>query len=159
YGTYNKNNNEVLSLSDGVQQVVVGGFSGLSIVAQVGESYGALYAIDVQRDDQGRTIVDSATGLPLQTNSTVFKGSYQPRFIASWGTTLTYKAFRFNVLFDTKQGGVFYSHTKRNMDFNGTAAETADGGRAPRIWENSVYQNSEGNLVTNTNAPFLPYDF
>lgn len=159
YGTYNKNNNEVLSLTDGVQQVVVGGFSGLSIVAQVGQPYGALYAVDVQRDDQGRTIVDSATGLPLQTNSTVFKGTYQPRFIASWGTTLTYKGFRFNVLFDTKQGGVFYSHTKRNLDFNGTAAETADGGRGPRIWENSVYENSEGNLVANTNAPFLPYDF
>ena len=125
----------------------------------MGEPYGALYAIDVLRDDQGRVIVDSATGLPLQTNSTVFKGTYQPRFIASWGTTLTYKGFRFNVLFDTKQGGVFYSHTKRNLDFNGTAAETVDGGRGPRIWENSVYENSEGNLVTNTNAPFLPYDF
>ncbi len=159
FGTYYKNKNEVISLANGVSQISIGGFSGLTIAAAVGKPYGALYAIDLLRDKAGHVIIDTTTGKPLNTSTTVYKGSFQPRFIASWGTTIRYKGFAFNVLFDTKQGGYFYSHTKRNLDFNGTAAETDANDRKESIWPNSVYETTPGNYETNISYKYLPYDF
>lgn len=161
FGTYYKNQNKVLSLTNGVSQIVVGGFSGLSIVAQVGKPYGAMYGIDLLRDSvSGRVIVDTGTGIPLRTSTTVYKGTYQPKFIASWGTTLRFKSLSLNLLFDTKQGGKYYNHNKRNLAFNGTSYESAAGGRDERVWPNSVYDaTGNGDYVENTNYEFLPYDF
>ena len=62
-------------------------------------------------------------------------------------------------MFDTKQGGVFYSRTKSLMDFTGTAVETTDGGREDRVWANSVYLNSQGAYVTNTDRKYDVYNY
>jgi len=156
FGTYTKNTNKVERLAEGVNQIAFGGISGMTVTATVGKPFGAFYGTDVATDPQGHVIVDSATGMPRIGANTVYKGTYQPRFIASWGTTLKYKGFALNVLFDTKQGGVFFSRTKDIMDFNGTAAET--GKRDDYVFPNSVYVNSQGQYVTNTNT-FHPYDW
>ncbi len=44
YGTYTRNRSEVISLMPGVDQVVLGGFGGMSIVAAVGKPYGTFYS-------------------------------------------------------------------------------------------------------------------
>lgn len=157
YGTYTKNQNEVLRLANGVRQVNLGGISGMTATATVGLPYGALYGTDLARDAQGRVIVDSTTGMPKIGPNTVYKGSYQPRFIASWGTNLRFKGFALNVLFDTKQGGVFFSRTKDIMDFVGTAQETEY--REDHVFPNSVYQSSNGGYVVNTDRTFHPYNY
>ncbi len=164
YGTYTKNTSLVESLYGGVNQLVVGGFSGVNIVAQVGQPYGSFYAIDIAQDPNGHPIVDSSTGLPKLTPNPVNKGSYLPKFQASWGTNLTYKGFSLNVLFDTKQGGVFFSNTKSITDFNGTSLESADYARADHVWDNSVYMVSDGTVnPTNKYLPnstkFHPYTY
>lgn len=156
FGTYTKNTNKVERLAEGVNQIAFGGISGMTVTATVGKPFGAFYGTDVATDPQGHVIVDSATGMPRIGANTVYKGTYQPRFIASWGTTLKYKGFALNVLFDTKQGGVFFSRTKDIMDFNGTAAETEK--RDDYVFPNSVYVNSQGQYVTNT-TEFHPYDW
>ncbi len=156
FGTYTRNRNEVVSLSEGQSQLLLGGFSGMGIYAAVGKPFGAFYAQDIQTTSDGRVIVDSATGLPQLTTGTVYKGTYQPRFIASWGTSLSYKGFRLNVLFNTKQGGVFYSRTKDILDFVGAAQETEN--RAAQVFPNSVYVGYDGNYVTNT-TEYEPYDY
>lgn len=159
FGTYYKNTNEVTRLADGVSQIALGGFSGLTIAAAVGKPFGAFYAVDLQRDQLGRVVVDSSTGLPSPASTQTYKGSYQPRFIASWGTNFKFKGFTLNVLFDTKQGGVFYSHTKRNMAFTGTSPETIQNDREPYVFPNSSYQSSNGTYVANTTQMFLPYNY
>lgn len=156
-GTYTKNKNRVESLSPGVTQLLIDGISGAAVYAQVGQPYGAFYATDLLKDPQGRVVVDSATGLPQLDPNQVYKGSYQPRFIASWGTNLSYKGFRFNVLFNTKQGGVFYSRTKAIMAFTGTSKETEN--RDIQVFPNSVYQSANGQYVANTNRTHDPYDY
>jgi len=156
FGTYTKNVNEVTRLADGVEQITLGGVSGMAITAAVGKPFGAFYATDLETDPQGRVVVDASTGLPRLTTNTVYKGTYQPRFIASWGTTLKYKGLTFNVLFDTKQGGVFYSRTKDIMDFVGTAKETEN--RQDQVFPNSVAVDDNGNYVTNT-TEYSPYEY
>jgi outer membrane receptor protein involved in Fe transport len=160
FGTYTRNRNKVVDLElEGVTQVSLGGLADMSVVAAEGKPYGTFYGIDVQHDDQGRVIVDPATGIPLETPSAVYFGSYNPDFIASWGFNARYKGFALNVLFDMKQGGQFVSRTKDIMAFNGTSWETVQYGRMPYIFPNSVYYDQNNKLVTNTDAKFLPQDY
>ncbi|GAA4313351.1 SusC/RagA family TonB-linked outer membrane protein [Compostibacter hankyongensis] len=157
YGTYTRNHNEVVSLMEGVKQVVIGGFNGMSIVAAVGQPYGTFYAQDLARDDQGRVIV-ADNGLPKLTDSSVYLGSYNPKYQASWGASVRYKGWGLNLLFETKQGGKFHSQTKSLLEFVGASAETG-GNRDPEIWPNSVYENGEGKYVENTQYKYQKIDY
>ncbi len=158
YGTYTRNRNEVSGLD--VDQIVLGGFSGMTIVAANGRPYGNFYAQDIRRDELGRVIVSPTNGRPLLTPTAVYLGTYNPDYQASLGTNLTYKSFSLGLLFDTKQGGKFYSRTKDIMDFVGTAAETAEGDRAGYVFPNSVYLDAAtGKYVENTSIKFNPQSY
>ncbi|MFM2206775.1 MAG: hypothetical protein RL213_750 [Bacteroidota bacterium] len=156
YTTFFKNNNEVRSLYEGVDQLALGGTSRTAIVAQVGQSYGAFYAIDLLRDPSGNVVVDSSTGMPMTTPNLVYCGSYMPKWQGSFGATVSYKNWSFNFLIDRKEGGKFYSRTKDLMDFVGTAKETEN--RTDYVWEGSVYMGSDGTYHPNS-TPFHPYDY
>ncbi len=158
FGTFTKNNSKVVELMDGVQQVSVGGFSGMSIVAAVGRPYGEFYGVTNATDAQGRTIVDQKTGLPIASSKPEYLGTYNPDFQASLGTSLSYKNWSMSALFDTKQGGVFYSRTKDIMGFVGTSAESG-GDRIGQIFPNSVYLDASGNSVVNTTATYDKIDY
>ncbi len=158
FATYTKNNSKVISLLPGVNQVVLGGYSGMSIVAAVGRPYGEFYAVDNARDAQGRTIVDAQTGIPVPSASAQYLGSYNPQYQASAGANIKYKNFSMNVLFDTKHGGVFYSRTRDLTAFNGTSEETG-GDRIGVIFPNSVYLDANGNSVVNTNVLYNKQDY
>jgi TonB-linked SusC/RagA family outer membrane protein len=158
FGTYTKNNSKVVELLPGIDQVALGGFSGMSIVAAKGLPYGEFYGVTNSTDAQGRTIVDQTTGLPVPTASAQYLGSYNPKYIASLGANIKYKSLSLNVLFDTKQGGVFYSRTRDITGFNGTSAETG-GERIGVIFPNSVYLDANGNSVVNTTARYNKQDY
>lgn len=158
YGTFTKNKSEVVELMNGVPQISVGGFSGMSIVAAVGKPYGEFYGVTEAKDAQGRTIVDSETGMPLTTSEAQYLGSYNPQYQASLGTNINYKNLSLNVLFDTKHGGVFYSRTKDILAFTGTSAETG-GERINTIFPNSVYLDANGNSVPNTTIGYNKQDY
>lgn len=157
YGTYTKNKNLIKELD--VDQVVLGGFNGMSIVAAKGQPYGAFYGPDLARDSMGHVIVSATTGLPLVSSTSSYLGSYNPKFMASLGTNVTYKGFAFNILFDTKQGGKFFSRTKDITDFVGVAAETVDYNRAGDVFKNSVVQDASGKYIENTSVKFLPQNY
>lgn len=157
-GTFTKNNSNVVSLPSGVSQVVIGGFSGMSIVAAKGMPYGEFYSVTNQTDAQGRTIVSKTTGLPIPTTSAQYLGSYNPKFEASFGTNISYKSFKLGVMFDVKHGGVLYSNTKAITDFVGTSAETG-GPRFGQPFPNSVYLDGSGNSVVNTTVPYSVYNY
>ncbi|MDN3547116.1 SusC/RagA family TonB-linked outer membrane protein [Mucilaginibacter aquaedulcis] len=156
FATYTKNNSKVISLLPGIDQVVVGGFNGMSIVAAVGKPYGEFYAVTDQKDAQGRTVVGASTGLPLATAKAQYLGSYNPNYQASWGSNFRFKQLSLNVLFDTKQGGKLYSRTKDIIGFNGTSAETG-GVRIGAIFPNSSYLQN-GTYVPNTDVTYNKQD-
>ena len=154
--TYTKNISEVVSLPEGVDQVTLGGTTGMSIVAAVGKPYGTFYGRDYLRDPQGNVVVDKVTGLPVVNPNSVYFGSYNPDFQGSFRGNLTYKnAITFSFLLDGKKGGQFWSNSRSTMGFVGTSIETTEGGRDPRVWENSV-NLVNGQYVTNT-TPYSPY--
>ena len=158
FGTYTHNKNNVEHLGGGLDNATMGGYNGLAIVAAIGHPLGTFYGNDIAYY-QGHAVVDQTTGLPVATTKAVYKGSYQPRFIASWGTDLSWKGLKLHAVFTCKQGGQFFSRTKMNTDFNGTSQETTVNGRNPYVWNNSVYQvGNTGNYVKNTQA-FSPYNY
>jgi outer membrane receptor protein involved in Fe transport len=159
YGTYTKNNNEVVDIAGGVDQVTVGGLSSLTIVAAKGQPYGTFYGQTIKRDPQGRVVVSAADGMPELTDQAEYLGSYLPKWQASWGANMSFKGFNFGILFDTKQGSKFYSRTKDLMDFVGTAPETVVGGRDPRVWANSVIETEPGKYTENTSLTYDPQDW
>lgn len=158
FGTFTKNKSNVVSLPDGVSQVVIGGFSGMSIVAAKGYPYGEFYAVTNQTDAQGRTIINQATGQPIPTTTGQYLGSYEPKYQASLGTNVKYKGFSLNVLFDVKHGGKLFSDTKSLVDFVGTGIETG-GPRFGNQFPNSVYLDANGNSVPNTTVPYSVYNY
>lgn len=159
YGTYTRNRNKVLDVGNGADQIVIGGLSGMSIVAAKGKPYGTFFAQDILHDDQGRVVINSETGMPELTPTAVYFGSYNPKYQASAGLNASYKGFSFSMLFDTKQGNQFYSRTKAILDFTGAAYETAVGGRAPSVWENSVIKDDQGKYVPNTTVTTYKQDY
>jgi TonB-linked SusC/RagA family outer membrane protein len=158
FGTYTKNNSEVVSLMPGIEQVSLGGFSGMSIVAAVGRPYGEFYGVDNAKDAQGRTIISQSTGRPIPTSGAQYLGSYNPDYQASLGTNVKFKNWSLSAMFDTKQGGVFYSRTKDNLAFTGTSAETG-GERIGVIFPNSVYLDANGNSVVNNSITYNKQDY
>jgi hypothetical protein len=99
--------------------------------------------------------------MPLPTAAAVYLGSYNPNYQGSFGGTLTYKKWSLGFLFDTKQGGVYYSQTKSISDFVGTSLETG-GVRDPQIWANSVINTGtagQPNYQPNTTAKYIKQDY
>jgi len=167
FGTYTHNVNDVVSLNSGVSQITLGGggFQGMGIVAAVGHPLGTFYASDISYEQgsngQWHAIIannGALYGLPVPTSTAVLKGSYQPKFQASWGTDLSYKGITLHVLFTTKQGGEFYDQNKSLMDFCGSSIESTTNNRNPLYWPNSVYVQTGTGPGTGTPAVYVPND-
>lgn len=157
YGTYNKNKNTVDKVYENIEQITLpGAIVGMTEVAAVGKPLGTFYTTGFNYVNGNQIVVDSATGLPKISTTPQYYASYQPDYQASWGTNLSYKGFSLNVLFDTKQGGMFYSRTRDVMSFVGTSKETEN--REDQVWANSVYLGSDGQYHTNT-TKYSPYKY
>ena len=126
--------------------------------AAVGRPYGEFYGVRDARDEQGRVIIDPASGLPVKADKAEYLGTYNPDFQASWGTNLRYKNWSLGAMFDMKHGGVFFSRTKDITAFVGTSAETG-GQRTDVIFPNSVYEDASGNYVENTEYTYNKEDY
>ena len=68
-----------------------------------------------------------------------------------WGSTLSWKGLAFDVQFDMKKGGVFYSGTREATDFNGTSLTSLLNNREPYIIPNSVTTTGAENTTPLTN--------
>jgi len=149
--TYSNNKNEVVKISDGLDELVVGGpytNGAISLVAKEGLPFGTFRStIPVMVD--GKMLVDDS-GIPVLTADEQYLGSYQPKYLASLGTDFSFKGVRIGGLLDIRKGGQFLSITKNQTEFNGTALSTLIGNREPFVIENTVVQNEDGTYSPNT---------
>ena len=150
--TYAKNTNEVKTITDDIDELVVGGpfTPGVSVVAKEGLPFGTFKALAPLTNDAGQTVVDGNTGFPLYTDEEVFLGSYQPDWTGSVGSNINYKGIGINFLVDIRQGGEFVSQTQFFTEFNGTNTNTTKFNREEFVVPNSVIETSEGVYEENT---------
>jgi TonB-linked SusC/RagA family outer membrane protein len=136
-----KNNNQLVSLVDGVENLRYTSLFGVSLEARVGEPLGTFMGFDYQYDDAGNKLVD-ADGVYLTTDEIVPLGTILPDFTGGVTNTLTYKGLTFYALIDFQKGGSLHSYSNQWGKYSGTLAETA---------ENNIRE--EGIVVEGVYAP------
>lgn len=147
---FDKNNNKVVELTEGLDEVTITGFVSPSVVAIEGKSVSHIKAFGTQRTEDGQIIVDSQTGRPLATAVGVDLGSTLYDYTMGFSNTMTYKGLAFSFLIDYRQGGKFISYSKNDATWTGKDPVTTFNDRLPFVVPNSVYLNAEGNYVENT---------
>ncbi|MBC5773835.1 SusC/RagA family TonB-linked outer membrane protein [Pontibacter sp. KCTC 32443] len=150
--TFTRNRNEVVELTEGLEEVLLNGVYGIRFVAEAGEPLGVFKGIDYQRDSQGRIIVNETTGFPLAGEEVKF-GDAQADFQMGLYNTFNYKDFSLSFGFDYRKGGLFYSYTQRLTQFVGNSTNTLYNDRLPFIVPNSVVTvDADGDGVPDTNG-------
>lgn len=107
----------------------------------------------MERDDQGRVIVDAVTGNPLVTSTLIEGGVGVPKHTIGFTTNLKYKGFKFGAVMDYRTGHKFVGDVANGLAFNGTLYESGQIDREKGfIIPNSVYKDASGAYVPNTSV-------
>ena len=154
FGTYSQNKNEVIKISDDIDELAIGifGFAAgttVNLVAKEGLPYGTFKGNNFKYNNQGQVIVGT-DGYPVYSDDDEFLGNNQADYLVNFGTNINYKGFGLRVLFDMKKGGLFASQTKYNTGFNGTNVNTTIYNRESFIYPNSILENEDGSFSENT---------
>ncbi|MBF4465744.1 SusC/RagA family TonB-linked outer membrane protein [Flavobacterium sp. LC2016-12] len=139
--TFTKNMNEVTELNGGLPYVDLVPAYGVTFRATKGEPIGTFYAQVPKTNAAGQYIVNSATGMYEVSDDIQKVGDSQRDFVMGLQNTFKYKNFNLGFSLDWKQGGEFYSYTKRLSHFVGNGIETVYNDRQPFIVPNSVNEN------------------
>ncbi len=157
---YSRNANKLVKLTEGLDQISLGGTSSIGFMARPGQPLGLFEVTVPATTDSGQIIVDE-DGLPKMADSKVSAGSSQNKYRLGGGLALTYKNWNLRATFDYRNGGKMYSRTAEMMYFTGNAEQTTYNDRQPWIIPNSVQEmkDAEGNAyyVENT-TPVSGYD-
>lgn len=148
FGTYAINDNQLIELTDelDVYTVAKGPASRGTIEAHPGGPLGALYGLGYKRSPDGQIVYEN--GYALLSDESKYLGNTTPKWRASAGTTLRYRHFSLNLLFDGQFGGVGYSATHAVLCEEGKLKKTLPG-RYNGIVGEGVTLNADGTFRKN----------
>ncbi|GGX23280.1 SusC/RagA family TonB-linked outer membrane protein [Aquimarina muelleri] len=137
---WSKNENTVVSLEDGIENLQLGSFQGgITINARVGQPYGIIQGTDYTYIN-GQKVVDTDSGQYIKTDdSDNVIGDTNPDWLMGISNKFRYKNLTFSFLIDIQQGGSIFSLDQYYGLGTGLYAETA-------------FINDLGNPVRNTLA-------
>lgn len=115
----------------GIESINLGGLSAVNARAVEGQPLGVLWGSRSLRDDNGNVVFDE-NGFPVQDELEGVIGDPNPDWQGSILSTLRYKGFGLNVLFETYQGADIFAGTKSVLSDLGTWAGTANEETATR---------------------------
>ncbi len=125
FGNLSGNINRVTDLA-GTDIITLGGFSSTaSTVAKVGYAMSSLYGGVYQRTEAGALQLN-ANGFPTIAPQFGVIGNPNPKYRGGFGTNMSFKKITLNVLFETSQGGDFYTGTKGVLYNFGTHADVGN---------------------------------
>lgn len=127
-------------------------FRSIQYNAVVGERFGNMYGRYFKRAPDGQIIYKD--GLPVTSDETDRKllGNYNPDFMLGWFNNLNYKKFNFDMTWDWRQGGKYYSYTELGVLQGGMSPLTLPGRAEGTIVGNGVVDNGNGTYSPNTTA-------
>ena len=146
------NDNKIIELSPLSDRFTLSGASGANYASQfkVGGSFGDIYGTVLQRDAQGRVMIDG-NGKPIkQGGDMVYLGNANTKWQLGWNNNFVYNNFTFSFLIDGKFGGKVMSVTQAMMDYYGVSKISGDARDAGGVKVNGVDPN--GKEVTSVNA-------
>lgn len=139
--TFTKNINEVTALTGGNDYVDLVPAYGVTFRAAKGEPIGTFYSQVPRTNAAGQYIVNASTGMYEVSDDIEKIGNSQRDFVMGLQNTFKYKNFNLGFSLDWKEGGEFYSYTKRLSHFTGNGIETTYNDRNSFIIPNSVNEN------------------
>jgi outer membrane receptor protein involved in Fe transport len=148
---YTYNTSEVLSILPGLNELPIQSAS----YAVVGQQFPAIKVTDVERDPQGRIIVDPVTGYPIKDPALKLLGHGNPNHILGINNTFTFKGFTLNAVADYRSGSVIVNAIGGALDFTGSSWHSAQNGRQDFVIPNSVINTGTADnpvYVPNTNV-------
>lgn len=127
-----KNNNKVVSLAEGVDNITLGGFSGATIRAVAGQPYGTIFGFGWLRDKNGNVVIENDSnsvsgtpvGFPILDPAEKAFGSSNPDWQMGFRNTFSYQGITLSALLDIRQGGVIWNGTRGALYYFGTHKDT-----------------------------------
>ncbi|HMU45768.1 MAG TPA: SusC/RagA family TonB-linked outer membrane protein [Chitinophagaceae bacterium] len=148
---YTYQTNEVTKIIEGVDQLGIG--NGNYVI--VGMPAYTFQLTDYVRDDQGRVIVNSTSGLPTLDPTIKPFGHTAPNHLLGLNLNVNWKALSFSAVADYRGGAQIYTGNLANgMDFSGISKRSAQNSRQPFIMPNSSIEdpNNPGKYIANTSV-------
>ena len=150
-GNFAIQNSKVLSLYGQSKQVIIGGYTIATTEAALGKPYSALYVTDVQRDPEGRVIVDPTTGYPSANPNLVYAGQTTPKYVLGLTQNVSWKFITLSLTEEYRSGYVIFNQGLQSATAAGVSALSASAGRQRFIFPNSVI-----NTGTAANPVYTP---
>jgi TonB-linked SusC/RagA family outer membrane protein len=120
-----KNNNELLELADGVENIRYTSLFGVTLEARPGQPLGTFYGYDFVYDDNGNKLVGT-DGTYLRTPGVVPIGDILADYTGGVWSDMQYKNISFSALVDFQKGGSVHSYSNQWGKYSGTLAETVE---------------------------------
>jgi TonB-linked SusC/RagA family outer membrane protein len=124
-GNFSAYESTVISLPDGIDQIVFAGFTNLGNTAIAGEAYGVIIGATIARDANGNAIIDSG-GDYLVDNTPTIIGDPNPDWSINTTNTISYKGLSFNMNWSYRHGGDIYSTTAGTLIGRGITTDTGN---------------------------------
>ena len=106
---WSKNNSMVESLPEGMDKLEIGyGIGNVRSYAEVGKSYGALYAPTYKRDEEGYILCD-IYGNPKENPEQIYVGNVQADWRGGFGNTFRWKNLSFSFMLDFQKAAFFHA--------------------------------------------------
>lgn len=122
---YSKNNNKVLSLTEGVSSIRLAGFTAPGIFIMADQPYGIIWGSRYLRNEKGEIMVDD-DGFEIADDESGAIGNAMPDWIGGVRNTFTWKGISVSALIDTRQGGDIYNLDEYYTKAYGTSWLTRD---------------------------------
>ena len=128
---------------------------------QVGLSTMSLTGFFYLRNNQGKLLIDPATGLPVRSNAVsgnfVDRGyDRQPDFTIGLGNTFRFRRLSVDFLLDIRKGGDIFNATEHYLTTRGLSTETLDRDQ-PRVIDGVLRDGKENSAnPTPNNIVFVP---
>ena len=148
-GNLSINESKVIALEPGDNSFDLGN----NLYAVVGKPFPLLEGTDFVRDPQGKVVVDAVTGYPTQNSGALTQfGRTTPKYVLGLNATVSYKFISLTVVAEYRGGDVVDNSIGGTLTFTGASYLSAEAGRQPFVYPNSVIQTGTNTYVPNTNV-------
>lgn len=141
------NKNEVLSLYEGVENMLIYSQWDASINATVGQPYGTIRGTDFVWTNGEKTVDEN--GYYMKSASDTVIGDINPDWKMGISTNVSWKQLSLYVLFDFQKGGDIYSINTKYGQATGLYAETTGANTLGNPMRDDVWSTVDGDLGPN----------
>lgn len=125
-----------------MEQLIANG--SIAVRYEQGGSYGDIYALDFQRNDDGSIFIDPDAGIPVKSSTDwVYLGNMNSKWNLGWSNTVRWKDLSLYFMISGRIGGKFISLTEAYLDQIGMSQRTADARLAAEA-NNIIWTSADG---------------